>query len=225
MINDVIRLVLVDDHAVVRAGLRMLLRSAGDITVVGEASGGRQAIAVADQLRPDVVLMDLSMGELDGVSASREILAKHPEIRILVLTMHAEEEYLADALAAGVSGYLLKSVAERDLIDAVRVVAHGDIYVQPTAGRVLARGIRRPPSVADDQARFERLTDREREVLRLVASGYSASDVGSQLGISSKTVDTYKQRIHEKLGLAGRPEYVHFALRLGLLTAGAPAER
>jgi DNA-binding NarL/FixJ family response regulator len=133
--------------------------------------------------------------------------------------MHAEEEYLATSLAAGVSGYLLKSAAERDLIDAVRAVAHGDIYVQPTAGRTLARNIRRPHSTTDDRARLERLTEREQDVLRLVASGYSASDVGGQLGISSKTVDTYKQRIHEKLGLAGRPEYVQFALRLGLLTA------
>ncbi len=219
MTNDVIRLVLVDDHVVVRAGLRMLLRSASDIVVVGEASGGLQAIDVVGRLHPDVVVMDLSMGELDGVSASRRILERHPEVRVLVLTMHAEEEYLASSLAAGVSGYLLKSAAERDLIDAVRAVAHGDIYVQPTAGRTLARNIRRPHSTTDDRARLERLTEREQDVLRLVASGYSASDVGGQLGISSKTVDTYKQRIHEKLGLAGRPEYVQFALRLGLLTA------
>jgi two-component system, NarL family, response regulator NreC len=221
MQNDVIRVVLVDDHAVVRAGLRMVLRSAADIVVVGEAAGGVQAIALADQLRPDLIVMDLSMGGLDGVAASREILGRHPGIRILVLTMHAEAEYLADSRSAGVSGYLLKSAAERELIDAVRVVAHGDNYVQPTAGRVHARGIRRPRSTADDRGRFERLTDREQEVLRLVAAGYSATGVGAQLGISSKTVDTYKQRIHEKLGLAGRPEYVQFALRLGLLTAGA----
>jgi DNA-binding NarL/FixJ family response regulator len=101
-------------------------------------------------------------------------------------------------------------------------VAHGDVYVQPTAGRVLAKGLRRPHSTADDRSRLERLTEREQEVLRLVAAGYSATDVGDQLGISSKTVDTYKQRIHEKLGLTGRPEYVQFALRLGLLTAGTP---
>jgi DNA-binding NarL/FixJ family response regulator len=131
--------------------------------------------------------------------------------------MHTEEEYLAQALSAGAAGYVVKSAAERELVDAVRAVAHGDIYVQASAGRVLARGLRRPPTPADDRVRYERLTARERDVLRLVAEGYSAPEVGERLAISSKTVDTYKQRIGEKLGLAGRPEYVRLAFRLGLL--------
>ena len=223
MSSDLIRVVLVDDHPVVRAGLRTLLRPASDIAVVGEASDGRQAIAVAEQLKPDVVVMDLSMGEMDGIATTREVLSRVPSAHVLVLTMHAEQEYLLGALDAGASGYLVKSAAERELVDAIRAVAHGDVYVQPSAGRVLARGMRHPPTPADDRARFERLTDREQDVLKLVAHGYSAPDIGGQLSISPKTVDTYKQRIHEKLGLAGRPDYVRFALRLGLLSSEEPA--
>lgn len=223
MNGDLIRVVLADDHLVVRAGLRTLLRSAADISVIGEAADGRQAIAIAVQMRPDVVVMDLSMGDMDGITATRELLSRLPTVRVLVLTMHGEQEYLVAALEAGASGYLVKSAAERELVDAIRAVSHGDVYVQPSAGRVLARGLRRPSRPADDQARFDRLTEREQDVLRLIAHGYSAPDIGERLAISPKTVDTYKQRIHEKLGLSGRPEYVRFALRIGLLAADAAA--
>jgi DNA-binding NarL/FixJ family response regulator len=218
MIEDVIRVILADDHAVVRAGLKAVLGAAKDIQVVGEASNGRDAIAMIERLDPDVVLMDLTMPEMDGVAATKELVSRKSRTRVLVLTMHAEDEYLVPLLEAGAAGYLVKSAADRELVDAVRAVAHGDTYVQPSAARALARGLRRREAHADERDRFERLTERERDVLRLVASGFSAPEIGEKLFISPKTVDTYKQRIGEKLGLTHRSEYVQFALKLWLLT-------
>lgn len=217
-----IRVILADDHVVVRTGLRAVLRASPDISVIGEASNGREAIALAERFRPDVVVMDLGMPELDGISATREIVSKVPTVRVLILTMHGEDEYLVEALQAGASGYLVKNVAEEELVKAVRALARGDVYVEPTAGHALARGLMRRPMAPGDRVRFDRLTDREREVLRLVAEGHSAPTIGALLEISAKTVDTYKQRIHEKLGLSGRPDYVTFALRAGLLVAKPP---
>ena len=223
MASDVIRVILADDHMVVRSGLKTILSNARDITVVGDASDGQQAVDLVGRFNPDVVVMDLSMAKLDGLAATRQIVASGAPTKVLVLTMHAEEEYLLTALDAGASGYLVKSAAERELVDAVRALAHGDMYVQPRAARVLSGRVKRSQPGAQDEARLELLTEREREVLRLIAAGYSAPDIGHQLGISSKTVDTYKQRITEKIGVSGRPEYVRFALRVGLLTSTATA--
>jgi DNA-binding NarL/FixJ family response regulator len=217
--TDVIRVILADDHAVVRAGLKAVLGVAKDILVVGEAGNGRDAVAMAQRLDADVVVMDLSMPDMDGTAATKALSAAGARTRVLVLTMHAEDEYLVPLLEAGASGYLVKSAADRELVDAVRAVAHGDTYVQPSAARALARGMRRRDEHADDRTRFEKLTERERDVLRLVAAGYSAPEIGEKLFISPKTVDTYKQRIGEKLGLAHRSDYVQFALKLNLLTA------
>lgn len=224
---DLIRVVLVDDHQIVRAGLKAVLASARDIQVVGEGSTGREAVALAERLDPHVIVMDLSMPEMDGLSATRALVRANaerplpddapPTRRVLVLTMHTEDEHLVALLEAGAAGYLLKSVAERELVDAVRTVAAGDVYVQPSAARALARGIARRDAASEDRARFERLTDREQAVLRLIAEGYTAPEIGEQLTISPKTVDTYKQRIGEKLGLTHRHDYVRLALRLGLL--------
>jgi DNA-binding NarL/FixJ family response regulator len=220
MSQDMIRVVLADDHAIVRAGLKAVLSAARDITVIGEASNGREAIAVAQRLRPDVVVMDLSMGEMDGMAATKELAAREDAPRVLVLTMHAEEEYLVPLLEAGAAGYLVKSTADRELVDAVRAVARGDLYVRPAAARVLARGIQKKDPHAEDRARFEKLTERERDVLRFTAEGYTAPEIGEKLNISPKTVDTYKQRINEKLGLQHRADYVKLALKLGILSAG-----
>src|SRR5919202_5243256 len=131
MSGDLIRVVLADDHAVVRAGLKAVLSTAKDISVVSEATNGREAVALAERLKPDVLVMELSMVELDGIAATKEIVAKGLPVRVLVLTMHAEEEYLVQALQAGASGYLVKSAADRELVDAVRAVARGEVYVQP----------------------------------------------------------------------------------------------
>ncbi|MDB4886865.1 MAG: putative NarL family two-component response regulator [Gemmatimonadetes bacterium] len=214
-----IRVVLVDDHAIVRTGLRAVLGTAPEIDVVGEASGGREAVALLERLAADVVVMDLSMSEGDGITATRAITGRAGEgaPRVLVLTMHAEEAYLEAVLEAGASGYLVKSTADRELVDAVRTVARGDVFVHPSAARVLAKGARRREEHATDRARFERLTDRERAVMQLIAEGYTAPEIGEQLTISPKTVDTYKQRINDKLGLTHRADYVKLALKLGLL--------
>lgn len=217
MTSDIIKVILADDHAVVRAGVKAVLGSAKDIQVIGEASNGREAVSLAERVDPDVVVMDLSMGEMDGISATKEMVEKKLRAKILILTMHAEDAYLVRVLEAGASGYLVKSAADRELVDAVRALAHGDMYVQPSAARTLAQGIKRRTEHADERDMYEKLTERERDVLRYVAGGFSAPEIGEKLFISPKTVDTYKQRINEKLGLAHRSDYVTFALKLGLL--------
>jgi DNA-binding NarL/FixJ family response regulator len=217
MTVDTIRVVLADDHAVVRTGLKAVLRTAPDVEVVGEASNGREAIALVERLRPDVLITDLAMPDVDGAEVTKEVIARGLPCRILVLTMHVEEEYLVPLLEAGASGYLVKSAADRELLAAVRSVAHGDTYVQPAAGQVLARQLTRKDPAKVERERYEQLTQRERDVVRLVAQGFSGPEIGEQLGISPKTVDTYKQRIEQKLGLAHRTAYVQFALKLGIL--------
>lgn len=215
--TGLIRVVLADDHAVVRAGLSAVLGGAVDIEIVGEASNGQEAIALVEQLDPDVIVMDLSMPGVDGTAATREIVDKGGRTRILVLTMHAEEDYLVPLLTAGAAGYLVKSAADRDLIDAVRTVARGEMYVRPSGAQILARGLTHKDPLQADRDQYDRLTERERDVLRYVAQGHSAPEIGHKLNISPKTVDTYKQRISEKLGLSHRTDYVQFALKLGLL--------
>jgi len=214
-----IRVVLVDDHAIVRTGLKAVLADAPEIDVVGEASGGNAAVDLLTRIAADVVVMDLSMSDGDGLTATREITSTGDGTRVLVLTMHAEEAYLEAVLEAGASGYLGKANADQDLVEAVHAVARGEIFVQPSAARVLAQGARRRDEQATERARFERLTDREREVMRLIAEGYTAPEIGEQLAISPKTVDTYKQRVNDKLGLTHRADYVKLALKLGLLQA------
>ena len=219
MPGDLIRVLLVDDHAVVRAGLKAVLGAAKDIDVIGEAKNGREALDAAERLNPDVIVMDLSMDEMDGAAATKELTARGTKSKILILTMHGEDEFLVPLLEAGASGYLVKSAADRELVDAVRTVASGDQYLQAAAARALAKELRRREAHADERAQFEHLSARERDILKLVASGYTAPDIGEKLFISPKTVDTYKQRIGEKIGLAHRSDYVRFAMKLGLLQA------
>lgn len=218
MKDGVITVILVDDHAVVRAGLKAVLGSAKDIQVIGEGSNGKDAVSLASRLDPDVIVMDLSMAEMDGAEATRALIASKTRGRVLILTMHAEDSYLIPLLEAGASGYLVKSAADRELVDAVRAVAKGDVYMQPSAARALASNIQRKAEHADERTKYDKLTEREQDVLRLVARGFSAPEIGEKLFISPKTVDTYKQRINEKLSLAHRSDYVDFALKLGLMT-------
>jgi two-component system, NarL family, response regulator NreC len=214
-----IRVVLVDDHAIVRTGLKAVLAETDEIEVVGEASGGNEALDLLRTVSADVVVMHISMSDGDGLTATRSITREHGAPRVLVLTMHAEEAYLEAVLEAGASGYLVKSTADRDLVEAIRAISRGEVFVQAAAARVLAQGARRREEHASERARFERLTDRERAVMQLIAEGYTAPEIGEQLMISPKTVDTYKQRINDKLGLAHRADYVKLALKLGLLHA------
>jgi len=216
-----IKVLVADDQALVRGALAAMLGLEPDIAVVAEARTGSEAVAMAERTRADVVVMDLDMPDGDGLTATKEIAAKGLATRVLILTMHTEEEYLVTLLQAGAAGYLVKTTADRELVDAVRAAAHGDVYVRPTAARILARGIVWKDPAKADRERYEKLTDRERDVLRMTAQGYSAPEIGTQLGISPKTVDTYKQRVNEKLGLSHRAEYVALAVRLGLLTPAA----
>lgn len=217
--DGTIRVVLVDDHTILRAGVRALLRHVPDVLVVGEAGDGLTALDVAARLAPDVVVMDLDMGGANGLDATRALLTLPRPPRVLILTMHLEEERLIPLLEAGASGYLAKDAADRELVDAIRVVASGEVYVRPAVARLLASMMRerasQPPDPLAEQ--FALLSEREQLVVRLVAEGYNGPEIGRQLGISPKTVDTYKQRVEEKLGLAHRTDYVRFAAALGLL--------
>jgi two-component system, NarL family, response regulator NreC len=216
---DVIRVILADDHLVVRAGLKALLGATKDIEVVGEATNGREAVSLVERLQPHIAVLDLDMPQMDGLGATKEIVARCPDTKVLILTMHTEDEYLVTLLEAGAAGYLVKNAADRELADAVRAVASGDTYVQPSAARALARNVTRRGEHSDERKQYQGLSERERDVLVLVAGGYSASEIGEKLFISPKTVETYKQRISEKLGLAHRSDYVQFCLRLELLQA------
>ena len=212
-----IRVVLADDHVVLRAGLRALLEAEMGIEVVGEASTGDEAVDLVRELKPTIVVMDLSMPGSGGLEATRRIVALELDTRVLVLTMHAEEEYLVPVLEAGASGYLTKTTADRSLIEAIRIVARGEVFLPPHATNLLLREYKAAGSRDAAPDRLHQLSTREQEVLALTAEGYSSKEIGEKLFISPKTVDTYRSRIMEKLGLNHRAELVRFALRAGLL--------
>jgi two-component system, NarL family, response regulator NreC len=214
--SDTIRILLVDDHSVLRAGLKSLLDSEPDMRVVGEASTGEEALDRVSLLKPDVVVMDLSMPGMGGLEATRQIAGNGT--RVLVLTMHAEDEYLLAVLEAGGSGYVRKTSADQDLTQAIRTVAKDEVFLYPNAAKLLLQGyrVRGEPSAPDPLAK---LTERERDVMMYTAEGFSSSEIGEKLFISPKTVDTYRSRIMEKLGLTHRSELVRHALRAGLLKA------
>jgi two-component system, NarL family, response regulator NreC len=215
-----IRVMLVDDHAIVRAGVKALLRGSPDLLVVAEFSGGDDAIPAATLVRPDVIVMDLDMPRGDGESTTRRLRDAAPEARVLILTMYPERERLLSLLDAGARGYLTKESADRDLAEAIRVVAAGEVYVRPVVARALAAETHAPPaSGMSARMEFARLSHREQTVLELTAKGLNGPEIGRSLGITAKTVDTYKQRIEQKLGFAHRTEYVRFALDLHLLDA------
>jgi len=217
MSNETIRVLLADDHAMVREGLRLLLRTAPDITVIGEAENGVMALSLAEQLSPHIVILDLDMPGGDGMGALKELGKRMPGVKVLVLTMHAERERLLPLLAAGARGYLTKEAASRDLVEAIRVVASGEVYVRPSAARLLATALVPHRAAETARSRFGTLSEREQTVLQMVAEGYSGAEIARQLGISTKTVDAYKRRIQDKLGLEHRTDYVRFALEAGIL--------
>ena len=208
---------LVDDHAMLREGLRLLLRNASDITVLGEADSGDEALALAQRVKPDLVVLDLDMPRGDGLSALRNLRQALPETRVLILTVHTERERLLSLLDAGAQGYLTKEAASRELVEAIRVVAAGEIYVRPSAARLLAAAVVPERAHKTARGRFESLSDREQTVLRLVAQGYSGAEIARQLDLSTKTIDAYKRRVQEKLGLQHRTDYVRFAIEAEIL--------
>lgn len=213
-----IRLLLADDHAILRTGLKALLSLEPDFVVVAEASDGREAIDKALAYRPDVIVMDISMPNVNGLDATQEISSRLPDTKVLVLTAQAEAEYLLQVLQAGGSGYVQKSSADRELTDAIRTVHRGEVFLYPSGARLVLESMLH---VADGQKWSTRaaLSEREQDVLKLTAEGYSNREIGDRLYLSSKTVDTYRQRIMEKLNLHHRADLVHYALQAGLLKA------
>ncbi len=211
-----ISILLADDHGVVRAGLRALLEAQADMRVVAEAADGPTAIALTRQHVPTVVVADLSMPG-GGLEAIREITALGLPSRVLVLTVHAEERYLLPVLEAGGSGYVRKSSAHTDLLDAIRTVARGEVFLDPAATKTLLRGYLGRVHSGEELDLGEVLSDREREVVRLTAEGHTAMQAADILSLSPKTVETYRHRAMQKLGLTNRAELVRYALRAGLL--------
>jgi two-component system response regulator NreC len=212
-----IQVLLADDHGVVRAGLRALLEAQADITVVGEAADGEEAVALASQLRPDIVIADLSMPH-GGMKTIAQITNLGADVRVLVLTVHAEERYLLPVLEAGGSGYVRKSSAHTDLLDAIRQVHRGEVFLDPAATKTLLRGYLGRARIGEELDIVELLSEREREVVKLTAEGYTAQQGAELLSLSPKTVETYRHRAMQKLGLTNRAELVRYALRAGLLS-------
>ncbi|MBI3912681.1 MAG: response regulator transcription factor [Chloroflexi bacterium] len=214
-----IRILLADDHAILRAGLKALLNAQADIQVVGEAATGDEAVRVAQSAQPDLVLMDISMGDAGGVAATREVLRVCPTTRVLMLTMHDDAAYVQQALDAGAAGYVLKRTAESELLAAIRAVQRGEVFLYPSVARVLIDDYLKMKKGGESVAPEikDTLTAREREVLTLIAQGYSNHEIAEQLTVSVKTVETHKARIQEKLGLRTRAELVRYAMQRRLL--------
>ena len=214
-----IRLLVADDHAVLRSGVRALLGAQPDMEVVGEAADGTEAVREALALRPDVVLMDVAMAGEGGLEATRRIRAKDPGIKVLVLSMYDDESYLRRALDAGASGYALKRAADTELLSAIRAVAREEVYLHPALTRVLVADLlgREAASPPPPRPDAPHLSEREVEVLRLVALGHTNQEIADSLYLSVKTVESYKGRLMEKLGLRGRAALVRYAVDAGLL--------
>ena len=213
-----IRILLADDHAILRAGLVRLLGEQADIEVVGEAENGREAVQKVQELHPDIVLMDIGMPVMNGMEATKQIKKRDQDVKILVLTMHDNEEYLFQVLQAGASGYVLKKAADSDLINAIHVVERGDCFLYPSAAKMVVEDyLAKLKPGQEPTSNYDTLTDREREILTLVAEGYTNREIAETLFISVKTVETHKANIMVKLNLHKRAELVRYAIRKGML--------
>ncbi len=212
-----IRVLLADDHTILRAGLRMMIDAQPDIEVIGEASDGRQALSETQRLQPDVVLMDITMPEMNGIEATRQIKRAGDAPRVLILTMHENEEYLFQVLRAGASGYILKEAASAELISAIRIVNSGRFYMSPSAQSMMVGDYLQRVRSGEERDSYSALTEREREILKLVAEGHTNNQIAERLFISPKTVDTHRTHIMDKLNLHSRAELVKYAMRRGLL--------
>lgn len=212
--NGRIRVLVADDHTIVREGLVMILRSSPDIEVVGEAADGEQAIAMVEKLQPHVVLMDISMPGMSGLEAIRQIRRAFPHVKVLALTIHESEDYILHVLRAGVHGYVVKRAAGQELLSAIRAVVRGESYLHPAIVKVV---------LSDYLQRLEHgqeepvLTEREREIVRLIAEGYKNREIAQRLNISLKTVETHRANIMQKLNINDRVQLVRFAIRTRLI--------
>jgi len=213
-----IRVLLADDHTLIRAGLRMVVTSQPDLTVIGEANDGREALAMADKLKPDVVVMDIGMPSLNGIEACRQIHHSLPQTQVVMLSMHSDEGYVLRALKAGAKGYLLKDSAEADLANAIRAVVAGKSFFSPAVGKVLLEDYMRKLERTGAEDSFELLSPREREVLQLVAEGKSSKEAANLLGLSVYTIETHRAKVMQKLNLHNIPELILYAVRKGVIS-------
>lgn len=214
---DPIRVLVSDDHTILRSGLKMLLNAETDIEVIGEATTGEEAITLSGQLRPDLVLMDISMPGMGGIDATAEIKKQHPEIKVLMLTMHENEAYLFRTIKAGGSGYVLKKAADTELIDAIHQVMEGGAFLRPSVTKALVKDYLERVELGEARDSYGTLTEREREILKLIAEGHTNPEIAKLLVISVRTVETHRAHIMDKLGIHQRSELVKYALRKGLL--------
>lgn len=213
-----IRVILAEDHTIVRKGLRALLESAMDIEVVAEAADGRMALDLVADMRPDVVVMDITMPLLNGLEATRQLKQQYPDLKIVILTMHSDEEYVFQSLRAGVDGYLIKQTAPNELVKAIRAAHQGDSYMSPTISKkVIAEYIRQAEKGLEPSS-LERLTRREREVLQLVAEGHSMGQIAGLLYISEKTARVHRSHLMSKLDLHNTAELTLYAVRHGVIS-------
>lgn len=211
------RLLLVDDHAVVRSGLKMLLSSERDVEIVGEASTAAQAMETAGIVKPDVILMDIGLPDLSGIDATREIKKRYPEISIVALTIHEDEEYFFKMLDAGASGYVPKRAAPEELLVAIRAAAAGEVYLYPSLAKLLVKDYLSQEHPAEEKANLDGLTEREHEVLTYLAEGASNDKIAESLVISPKTVERHRENIMRKLNMHSRAELVRYAIRRGII--------
>jgi len=214
-----IRLLLVDDHAVVRSGLRMLLEHETDIEIVGEAGTAHETLALVEQLQPDVVLMDIGLPDKSGIEATQEIKSRWPQVAVVALTIHEDEEYFFKMLQAGASGYVPKRAAPEELLTAVRSAAAGEIYLYPSLAKLLVKDYLTGNREASHAGTLDELTEREQEVLAYVAEGSSNPEIAEALTISPKTVARHRENIMHKLNLHSRAELVKYAIRKGIIQA------
>ncbi|MBI2165250.1 MAG: response regulator transcription factor [Chloroflexi bacterium] len=211
-----VKIMLVDDHPLFREGLRMLLEAQGDFEVVGEASNGRDAVLEARKRRPDIIVMDITM-EGNGLEATRQVLLALPETRVLILTMHASEEYFFKALEAGAAGYVVKGTTSAELVAALRAVAKGEVFLHPAVAGYLVTDYLGQVRKGEEQETYNRLSEREQQVLALIAQGYTNAEIAEHLHISVYTVQTHRTHIMEKLNLHNRGDLLKYAVRLGFL--------
>jgi two-component system, NarL family, response regulator NreC len=213
-----IRVLLADDHQLMRSGIRLMLEREADMSVVGEAGDGREAVALAKSLRPDVVVMDIGMANLNGIEAAQQVTGDRPETAVVMLSMHSDESYILRALKAGARGYLLKDSAEADLIKAVHAVAGGKSFFSPAVSKVLLDDYVRKLRRSGTEDAYDLLTPREREVLQLIAEGKSNKDIANLLNLSVYTVESHRANIMEKLNVRGLPELILYAVRKGIIS-------
>jgi DNA-binding NarL/FixJ family response regulator len=211
------RVLLADDHRLMRSGLRLVIERHPDFTVVGEADDGRQAVAMAESLQPGIIVMDIGMPSLNGIEAARQITEAHPDIAIVMLSMHSDEGYILRALKAGARAYLLKDSAEEDLTRAIEAVRDGKSFFSPAVSKVLLQDYMRKLKRAGADDSYDLLSSREREVLQLVAEGRSSKEIAGLLNLSTYTVETHRANIMQKLNLKGIPELILYAVRKGLI--------